>query len=395
MADTPTCIIDANGITVPDYASVLTYVQTSMRAIYGADLYLEADSQDGQFAAIVAKAIHDCNSSVASAYNAQSPATAQGNGLSSIIKLNGLSRKLPSLSQVDLLISGDIGAQIVGGIAVDSLQQQWMLPNIVTIDTTGSVTVTAHAQVVGANAAPANTVTNIFTPVRGWVSVSNALAAIPGQPVESDAQLRVRQSVGASSAAQSTTAALTTALANRPGVGRIRIYENDTILTNSLGIPEHSIAVVIEGGSTAEIAGIILLRRSQGVATFGSLSVTVFDAYSIAHIIFFSRPIIVPITILIVLLPLSKYTSVKGTALIAAIVAYAQSPASNMNDIGAAIYANRLISPFSQFDNVSFDILSIGLSRPGAVADSRGNLLLAYNEVPQYSIATTFISLTA
>lgn len=393
--DTPVCIIDANGITVPTYSDVLTYIQASMRAIYGTDLYLESDSQDGQLAAIFAKAVHDCNSSVASAYNAQSPATAQGNGLSSIIKLNGLQRKLPSLSQVDLLISGDIGAQIVNGIATDSLQQKWMLPALVTIDTTGSVTVTAFAAVVGASAAPINTITSIFTPTRGWVTVSNPRAAVPGQPVETDAQLRVRQSVGASSAAFSTTNALTTTLANQAGVGRIRIYENDTVITNSYGIPAHSIAVVIEGGDAAQIATTILLRRSQGVATFGAISQTVYDSYLISHIIFFSRPIVVPITILIVLLPLSKYTSAKGTSLITAMVAYAQSPASNMNDIGAAIYANRLISPFSQFDNISFDILSIGLSRPGGSADARGNVLLAYNEVPQYDIATTNISLVA
>jgi len=396
--DTPVCIIDANGITVPTYADVLTYIKASMRAIYGQDLYLESDSQDGQLAAIFAKAVHDCNSSVASAYNAQSPATAQGNGLSSIVKLNGLLRKLPSLSQVDLFISGDAFAQIIDGIASDGLDQKWMLPKNVAITATGSVTVTAFAAQVGAAAAPANTITGIFTPTRGWFSVNNPNAAVAGLPVETDAQLRSRQSVGAASAAFSTTIALTTALANQPGVGRIRIYENDTVLAGIFGIPSHSIAVVIEGGDATTIASTILFRRSQGVGTFGSQSIVIYDTYNISHTIFFSRPVVVPISILIILLPLSKYTSAKGTLLVAAMVAYAQSPDSGMNDIGAGIYANRLLGVFNQFDNVSFDILAIALSRPGLTdggVDARGNILLKYNEIPQYDISTTNISLVA
>ncbi|WP_231753040.1 hypothetical protein [Burkholderia sp. TSV86] len=39
--------IDANGITAPTYADVFASRQDLCRSIYGADTYLEADSQDG------------------------------------------------------------------------------------------------------------------------------------------------------------------------------------------------------------------------------------------------------------------------------------------------------------------------------------------------------------
>ena len=41
-------VIDATGIRAPGYGEVLQYFKDQYRAIYGADTYLEADSQDGQ-----------------------------------------------------------------------------------------------------------------------------------------------------------------------------------------------------------------------------------------------------------------------------------------------------------------------------------------------------------
>ena len=53
--------VTSAGIAAPSYSDILTSLQTSFRAIYGADVYLGADTQDGQLLAIVALAIHDAN----------------------------------------------------------------------------------------------------------------------------------------------------------------------------------------------------------------------------------------------------------------------------------------------------------------------------------------------
>src|SRR5260363_114935 len=70
--------IDATGIHAPSYADVLNALKAQYRAIYGPDVYLENDSQDGQWLAVLAKCIHDANSAAISVYHAFSPATAQG-----------------------------------------------------------------------------------------------------------------------------------------------------------------------------------------------------------------------------------------------------------------------------------------------------------------------------
>jgi hypothetical protein len=57
-----TATIDGTGISAPDYPSVLAQLQDLYRGIYGSDVYLEPDSQDGAFLALLALAISDVNS---------------------------------------------------------------------------------------------------------------------------------------------------------------------------------------------------------------------------------------------------------------------------------------------------------------------------------------------
>ena len=94
--------IDENGLHLPDYPTVLEDVKARFRGIYGDDLYLGPDSQDGQLCAVFALALHDAYTLAGSVYNAYSPATAQGTGLSRMVKINGLRRKPSGRSTVAL-----------------------------------------------------------------------------------------------------------------------------------------------------------------------------------------------------------------------------------------------------------------------------------------------------
>jgi hypothetical protein len=55
------CTIDENGISAPSYADILASLQASFQSIYGSDIYIEADSQDGQWLATIAQIINDGN----------------------------------------------------------------------------------------------------------------------------------------------------------------------------------------------------------------------------------------------------------------------------------------------------------------------------------------------
>ena len=73
--------VTAQGISAPDYQTILDTLTSYFRQIYGSDAYLEPDSKDGQMAALVALAVHDANNTAIEIYNSFSPTTAQAAAL--------------------------------------------------------------------------------------------------------------------------------------------------------------------------------------------------------------------------------------------------------------------------------------------------------------------------
>ena len=125
MAVTDLVYIDSTGYHFADYPSFLAYLTAQYQNIYGADVYLGSDSQDGQWLGIVAQALYDSAAYGASIYNSFSPSTAQGVGLSRNVKINGLRRQSATNSTVELTIGGTAFTTITNGSAIDSLQQIW------------------------------------------------------------------------------------------------------------------------------------------------------------------------------------------------------------------------------------------------------------------------------
>lgn len=371
--------VTAEGISAPDYQTILDTLTSYFQQIYGSDAYLEPDSKDGQMVALVALAIHDANNTAISVYNCFSPVTGYGAALTSNVKINGIARKGATNSTVDLLLTGTAGTAITNGTVKDTNNVIWRLPASVVIGVDGTVTATAICSKSGAVAAPAGAITTINTPTRGWTSVTNPAAAAVGAPAETDAELRIRQ--GQSVAIPSITPfeGVDGAIANIAGVTRHKLYENDTGKTDGNGLPPHSISAIVDGGDVTEIARIIRGNKGQGVRTWGKTSVTVPDKYGNPHIISFSRPTDVPVYGKITLKVFVGYTSQIGVQIQQAVADYI-----NRLMIGDQVLLSRIYSP-ANLGVVSggnaryYDIqeLLIGKS-PEAVAAA--NINITYDE---------------
>lgn len=369
--------VTPSGIAAPTYGDVFASLQASYRGIFGPDVYLEPDSQDGQFLAIVARAVHDANAAVIAAYNAFSPSTAQGEGLSRVVKINGLRRLVASLSTVDLVIIGTAGTTINGGIVADAQGIRWLLPSVVIIPVGGTITVTASADGVGAISASAGSVNRIVTPMRGWVSASNPAAAVPGAPVETDATLRQRQSVSAALPAQAIMAAIAAAVGGVAGVQRYRAYQNDGAAADANGIPGHSIALVVSGGDSTAIARAIAERKTPGTGTYGSIVVQVIDSAGVPNTIRFSRPALARVRYQLTIKALPGYVSATGDAIRQALVAYV-----NAQGIGTSIYLTRAIGAAdlgNQGLGASFYVTALLQARDNA-AFGGGDIPIGYSE---------------
>ncbi|CAM3711678.1 hypothetical protein BS639_17240 [Rouxiella silvae] len=383
--------VTASGISAPDYQTILTTITGYFQQIYGTDSYLDPDSKDGQMVAIVALAINDANNVAIAVYNAFSPATAVGTGLSSNVKINGITRRAATNSTVDLTLTGTVGTTITNGTAKDANGIVWNLPASVVIGTGGTVVATATSATSGAVAALAGTVTLIGTPTRGWVSVTNILATTVGTAAETDAELRVRQTLSTALASVTPFDAVDGAIANVSGVTRHKLFENDTEETDSNGLPPHSISVIVEGGDASTIANTIRGTKGQGVATYGTTAITVADKYGNPHAINFSRPVDVPIFVAITLQAFTGYTSQIGDDIKTAVAAYVNALA-----IGDSVLLSRMYSPanlgvVSGGNAKYYDIieLAIGTSAAGVAA---ANVTIAYDH--SASCLTDNIALT-
>lgn len=382
-------IIGPTGISILSFEDILLSLIATFQSIYGADIYIPPDSQDYQWLVALATAINDQNQATVAAYNSFSPVYAQGSGLSALVKINGLAREPGSSSTAILTIAGVVGTEIQNGVAQDANGNLWDLPPLVIIPETGAIQVTATCATLGAVAAPANTITTIYTVVLGWQSVTNASAATIGAPVESDAILRQRQAASTALPAQTPLQSILAAVANISGVERYAIYENSTSATDANGLPPHSIAVVVEGGDIDDVAQVIEEKKSPGTGTYGTTSVIVDDPVDLPITINFFELSLTPIYVIVTIQPLANYVSSTAAVIQAAIVAFI-----NALSIGGDVFFNSMFGPATLYGNPlasTFKVTSIAIGTapsPSGISD----IDIAFNAAASCSVANVTVN---
>lgn len=315
--------ITSNGISAPTYAEILAALIASAQQIFGADAYLQPDSQDGQMLAIFATAIKDQNDAMISVYNSFSPVTAQGVALSSNVKINGLRRQVPSFSTAIGNVVGQAGTVILNGQVSDINGNLWSLPATVNIPGAGNILVTVTAVEPGVLVAPTGTINKITTPQFGWQTFVSTTDATPGAPVESDAALRARQSVSTGLPAITPLASLQAALANLSGVSRAKVYENVTGAVDSNGLLPHSIAAVVGGGTLQTIVDTIGAGKTPGANLNGTTSGTYVDPLTgISYAIKYYAQALAPVRVNITVKAGNGYNATVTNEIKAALVSY-------------------------------------------------------------------------
>lgn len=288
--------ITAAGLSIPSYADILDNLTEQYKSIYGQTVYLGNDSADFQWISVLSLMASDVMKGIQLAVTNRAPNFAIGAALDSLVKNNGLVRKLATNSIVSLLVTGTPGAVINNGVATDVNGNKWDLPAIVTIGAGGSVTVTATCETAGAINALAGQVNAIATPVAGWTSVTNPNPAVVGQPIETDAQLRERQALSVELPSQTLLSGTIAAIAATAGVTRYKVLENATGAVDAFGNPPHSVTAVVEGGTDAAVAQAIYDNRGIGplmnpTSTSGATTVNIVDPNTgIVTPVGFSRP---------------------------------------------------------------------------------------------------------
>lgn len=242
-------------------------------------LYLDIDSNwnldpstpDGLKIAHDAEIFSALDEVLQQAYNSKDPNKASGYDLDVICALTGTTRSEGTASTVTgFVLKGVAGTQVPAGTRFESsvtgyrfaLDQTW------TLDSSGAATVDITCTTIGEIEADANTITTIVDTVAGLVSVNNPSSATPGTAAESDGSLRVKRATAVGRPGNNQIDSMLGELYAVNGTRRVKVYENDTNTTDPNGLPPHSIAPIIDGGTDADVAMAIYTKKNPGVALY-------------------------------------------------------------------------------------------------------------------------------
>ena len=375
--------IDESGLHLPSYIDTRDELISRMRAIFGEDIYIGADSMDYQFVSVLSEKIADTHNAVKLAYNNRNPATAEGSGLFGLGRLNGIRRKTAGYSTVMLYISGVQGTVITGGIASTSSGQLWDFNDTVVIPASGNIEILATCRQSGKIFADIGTITRIMTPTLGWVSVTNNMPALPGKDIESSAEFRARQMISVAQPSRTVLKGTYGTIMALDNVTRAKVYENKSNIPDNNGIPGHSICAVVEGGNSEDIGNAIYYHKTPGCGTYGDIDILVTSemqdgSLNVPPISFF-RPSYVDAIVKIELTALSGYTEQTTADIILSVKEYLSALEIGADVILSAVYAP-IVSATPDIHNPTFSVSNIQIGRNLAGMQT-SDLIIAFNEV--------------
>lgn len=329
--------IDVSGLVIPSYNDYIEYLVKESKRIFGDDIYLDEDAQDYQLLSAFALLAYDIGQCLIMDYNSHNPTTATGVSLDRVASYCGIQRISGSASSAIITCTGVPGTMISYGSVEDENGYLWQLEKEFVITSDGTVDVGASCVLDGPIQAPINTINKIKTPTSGWHSATNKFAAIPGMEIESDSHLRARINVSTSISATAVMDSIIANLMLIDNVLDVKGFENYTSTYDELGLPPHSIAMIVEGGDPQLIGECIYSKKTPGTNTYGDIKVNVKTEANRDIIISFFRPEYKNVNVIINLVPLKTYTDVLNDSIKNNVV-----EAISELEIGMPLYASSL-----------------------------------------------------
>lgn len=337
-------------------------------------------------------------------YNSKDPNAASGQQLDILMYLTtGTIRAPGTPSTVGLTLNGTDGTVVPAGSLVESSANgsEWSTDEAAIISG-GSTTVNATCTVVGDTQASIGDITKINSPIGGWQSVTNTAVATPGTNKETDAELRERRNRSVALVGSNQLDNMVSSILTTEGVRRVSIPENDTNATDANGLPAHSIAPIVDGGTDEDVALSIYLKKNPGVLLHPANTPVIVPVTSPVtgnvKDITFSRPDYIDIVIVVDIeddgtLPANADDLVKE-AILDYVGGDLLDPNCGFNgngfDIGEDVKYSRIYTPINQvigqYGNSSVNTLTLN--------GGTTNVTIAFNELSRFTEANITVTIS-
>jgi len=178
----------------------------------------------------------------------------------------------------------------------------------------------------------ANAVLNFPTDL---IKGMNSADAVLGRDVETDADYRLSQEASTRATGAGNIEAIKAALLNVEGVESVSVYENNTDIVDTLGLPAHAFEAIVQGGNDQDILDTIWEKKGNCGRSYGTTSGTVTDSMGTVQTLYFSRPVEIPVYISYTLSTDASDYPVDGDAQVKALVAAAGNALETGDDVVA------------------------------------------------------------
>lgn len=234
------------------------------------DWNIDPDSPDGQRIGIEAELLANLDEAVVAAYRSKDPDSATGEALRNIGKISGVPIREATYSVAPITVTGVAGTVIAAGSQIRSRidNTRWLTTGAIAIGVSSTATGFATCSTPGRVLAGAGELTIIGTPQAGWSSVTNSEAAA-GEDAEADADYRKRRNDSVARAGSNMRDNMLANIASVAGVTDVKILENSSDdPVDPDGIPYTAIAVVVNGGSDADIGWSMYQKYNPGTPMY-------------------------------------------------------------------------------------------------------------------------------
>lgn len=356
-SNVPAVQFTPTGLVVPTEAAILDGVLEDINQAFGGGLNKAVETPQGQLASSETAIIADKNAQFVQLVNNVDPATAYGQWQDAIARIYFITRIPAQATVVTCQCVGLAGTLIPAGTSArDTSDNTYLSINATTIDATGTVNVQFQNTTLGAIPCPANTLTEITTPIVGWDTINNATDGAIGREVESRAEFEYRRKNSVAINGRGSVPAVYANLFNVDGVLDVYVIDNKEGITVNKGstnypVVRNSLYAAVIGGADVDVARAIWLASDMGCNYNGNTTVVVTDesGYNYPYpeyAIKFERPDPLPVLFEVQIvddpnLPADIVTQIKN----AIIARFNGTDGTQRERIGAAIFSSNYYAP--------------------------------------------------
>lgn len=370
--------VTKKGFNRPNLADLLDRTEELFKGTdaFGVDFSFTTDKVLFQLSSVWLNSLADALEILEGVYLNSTPLEAQGNSLFKKGSFIGMSRKQASRAKVQVVFNGDIGTEIPTNQLLKTQNNIiFVIENGGTIQSGNTITLNAIAQESGdIGNVGANTITQLVTPIAGIASLTNPNAATGGQEQETELEFRQRYYQRFDEGFGTNVDGIASALKEIPGVRDALVYQNDTDADKD-GMPPHSTAPFVWGGSDIDIVNKLLEVKTGGIRSFGTTEYPAMDSQGISHTIGFTRPNEINIYVKLTISKTTDYPIDGDNQVKQAILSYIDSLG-----LGATVYPYQISSAIANLKIRGINNIAVQLSKDGNTYTAMP-ITIARNEV--------------